>query len=77
MTTNFFSRRTLLRGAGVALALPWMESLLPKSAIAAGTTAPVRYMPIFFLTGLLFAAVCIPATICVSILERRLGRHAA
>ena len=51
MTTNFFSRRTLLRGAGVALALPWMESLLPKSAIAAGTTAPVRYMPIFLPNG--------------------------
>ena len=36
-----------------------------------------RYLPIFFLTGLLFAAVCIPATIGVSYLERRLGRHAA
>ena len=48
---NFFSRRTLLRGAGVALALPWMESLMPKSAIAAGTTAPVRYLPIFLPNG--------------------------
>jgi polar amino acid transport system permease protein len=36
-----------------------------------------RYMPIFLLAGLMFGAVCIPATICVSILERRLGRHAA
>ena len=36
-----------------------------------------RYMPIFLLTALLFAAVCIPATICVSVLERRLGRHEA
>ena len=36
-----------------------------------------RYMPIFLLAGLMFAAVCIPATICVSLLERRLGRHAA
>ncbi len=36
-----------------------------------------RYMPIFVLAGLMFAAVCIPATIGVSMLERRLGRHAA
>jgi len=49
--TNFFSRRTLLRGAGVALALPWMESLLPRSAAAAAGTAPVRYMPIFLPNG--------------------------
>ncbi len=35
-----------------------------------------RYMPIFLLAGLMFGAVCIPATICVSLLERRLGRHA-
>lgn len=36
-----------------------------------------RYMPIFMLAGLMFGAVCIPATICVSLLERRLGRHTA
>lgn len=36
-----------------------------------------RYMPIFLLAGLMFAAVCIPATILVSLLERRLGQHAA
>ena len=36
-----------------------------------------RYMPIFFLAGIMFASVCIPATILVSLLERRLGRHAA
>ncbi len=35
-----------------------------------------RYLPIFILTALLFASVCIPATILVSLLERRLGRHA-
>ena len=34
-----------------------------------------RYLPIFVLAGLMFAAVCIPATIGVSVLERRLGRH--
>src|ERR1700722_14305806 len=45
------SRRTLLRGAGVALGLPWLEAMAP-SAIASSTgasTDPVRlavlYMP--------------------------------
>ncbi len=36
-----------------------------------------RYLPVFLLAALMFAAVCIPATILVSLLERRLGRHAA
>ncbi|MCO1368637.1 amino acid ABC transporter permease [Burkholderia multivorans] len=36
-----------------------------------------EYMPVLILVALLFAAICIPATICVSILERRLGRHAS
>lgn len=35
-----------------------------------------RYLPIFMLTALMFASVCIPATILVTLLERRLGRHA-
>ncbi len=49
--TNHFSRRTLLRGAGVALALPWMESLLPRNAAAASTAPAIRYMPIFLPNG--------------------------
>ena len=48
---NLFSRRNLLRGAGVALALPWMESLMPRVAGAATGIAPVRYMPIFLPNG--------------------------
>lgn len=36
-----------------------------------------EYLPIFLLAALMFASVCIPATILVSLLERRLGRHAA
>ncbi len=35
-----------------------------------------HYLPIFMLAALMFASVCIPATILVSLLERRLGRHA-
>jgi hypothetical protein len=43
------SRRTLLRGAGVALALPWLEAMSPLQAASSGTSLPVRmailYMP--------------------------------
>lgn len=49
--TNVLSRRTILRGAGVALALPYMESLFPRTAVAADATAPIRYMPIFLPNG--------------------------
>ena len=35
-----------------------------------------RYLSIFVLAALIFGSVCIPATILVSALERRLGRHA-
>src|SRR5688572_7713544 len=46
-----FSRRNVLRGAGVALALPWMESLVPKAARAQATAYPKRFIPIFFPNG--------------------------
>lgn len=45
------SRRTLLRGAGVSLGLPWLEAMAPLNAFAASKSAksPVRmamlYMP--------------------------------
>ena len=32
--SRYVSRRTILRGAGVALALPWLESLLPRDVRA-------------------------------------------
>src|SRR5688572_28197085 len=39
----------MLRGAGAALALPWLEAMLPEARAAAGTRPPVRmaglYMP--------------------------------
>ena len=43
---NFFipperlSRRTLLRGVGAAMALPLLESMVPRSALAAAAAAP-------------------------------------
>jgi hypothetical protein len=37
------SRRTLLRGAGASLALPWLEAMLPGSALAQATP-PRRFL---------------------------------
>lgn len=51
MRTHQFSRRTFLRGAGVTMALPWMESLIvwgdEAKAGAAGSQAPVRLAVLF------------------------------
>ncbi len=45
------SRRTMLRGAGAALALPFLESLLPRVARAAAVAQPPIRMGIFTVTG--------------------------
>ena len=53
------SRRNFLRGAGVALALPWMESLpvfgaqdgLSKAAVAAANKPPLRFGCVYFSNG--------------------------
>lgn len=54
-----------------AIALPELTS----NAYMIGTTS-FRYMEILTLAGLLYAAICIPATIAVGVLEQRLGKHA-
>src|ERR1700688_3453320 len=51
MNDQRFSRRTFLRGAGVSMALPWMESLRvwgdePRAARGA-SEAPVRLAVLF------------------------------
>jgi hypothetical protein len=51
MNSHQFSRRTFLRGVGVTMALPWMESLavwgdMPRAA-QAGSEAPVRLAVLF------------------------------
>ena len=50
-----FSRRQFLRGAGVALALPWLESLPLRAATAVATKAankpPLRFGVVFFSNG--------------------------
>ncbi len=44
-------RRTLLRGAGVALALPWLEAMVPSSARAQVAGIPPRAFFVYFPTG--------------------------
>jgi hypothetical protein len=41
----------VLRGAGVALALPWLESLAPRAARAQSTSVRRRFLPIFLPNG--------------------------
>lgn len=54
MTARRMSRRTLLRGAGAALALPWLEAMQPKRAWGGATADPsraVRIAALFFPNG--------------------------
>jgi hypothetical protein len=50
-TKPWLSRRNVLRGLGVTLALPWLESLAPRAARAQATTAPKRYVFLYFSNG--------------------------
>ena len=51
MNQQTFSRRTFLRGVGVSMALPWMESLRvwgdEAKAVRGGSEAPVRLAVLF------------------------------
>jgi hypothetical protein len=52
MTAHQFSRRAFLRGVGVTMALPWMESLTvwgdsPPSGVQPASEAPVRLAVLF------------------------------
>ena len=52
MPSHHFSRRTFLRGAGVTMALPWMESVTvwgdtPPSGTRPASEAPVRLAVLF------------------------------
>jgi hypothetical protein len=46
------TRRHVLRGAGVALTLPWLESLAPRHARAQSVSATIRFVPIYFPLGI-------------------------
>src|SRR5215510_10327226 len=46
------SRRTMLRGVGVSLGLPWLEAMLPRTASAAQDTKhPVRMATLYVPNG--------------------------
>src|SRR5689334_7916773 len=47
---RLFSRRMFLRGAGVTITLPWLESLAPRGALAQAAVRR-RYMPIYLPNG--------------------------
>lgn len=55
--TTTVSRRTMLRGSGAALALPWLEAMLPTSSAAAkesasvGNDHPMRIAALFVPNG--------------------------
>ena len=54
MTHTFPSRRHFLRGMGVTLALPWMESLPvfgQAAVVAKANTPPLRLGIVFFSNG--------------------------
>lgn len=53
MTLPVLSRRTLLRGTGVALALPWLEAMTPRRARGheAAGERPKRVAALFFPNG--------------------------
>src|SRR5881409_2372636 len=45
------SRRTVLRGAGVALGLPWLEAMMPSARAAAAGKSPVRMAVLYMANG--------------------------
>ena len=53
VTKKSLSRRTLLRGMGTALALPFLDSMVPALASAAATKAPVRLGFVYHPVGMI------------------------
>jgi hypothetical protein len=53
LTKNYLSRRTLIRGAGVTLALPFLESMVPAQTPLANTAAnpKTRFIGVFSAHG--------------------------
>ena len=51
MTSHRMSRRMVLRAAGVAVALPVLESLVPRRARAGGAGQTKRFVALFFPNG--------------------------
>ena len=69
VTKRHLPRRTFLKGAGVTLALPLLEAMIPASTALAQTAAapPPRFMGIFFPHGLSYSYWEMPrGTICAT-----------
>src|SRR5882724_3342209 len=49
--SRYLSRRALLRGTGVALSLPWLESLAPRQLRAQTAEMRRRFLPIYLPNG--------------------------
>ena len=63
----------IFQGTSLCYAIALPELISQAYSVGSNT---FRYMPILVLAGLLYAAICIPATLAVTKLEGRLGRHA-
>jgi hypothetical protein len=50
-STNRVSRRAILRGAGCAMALPWLESFAAKASTASSEAFPKRFAVVFLGCG--------------------------
>ena len=51
VTKKHLPRRTFLRGMGVTLALPFLESLAPRKARGQAAELPKRFVPVYFPNG--------------------------
>jgi len=63
----------MLQATSLCFTIALPELVSRASNIGSST---FEYMPVLILAGLLFAVICVPSTLAVSALERRLGRHA-
>jgi hypothetical protein len=51
MNRKSWTRRQVLKGAGVSLALPWLETFAPRTAHAQAAAAKRRYLMLYFPNG--------------------------
>ncbi|HEY0713535.1 MAG TPA: DUF1552 domain-containing protein, partial [Polyangia bacterium] len=51
MKSHSWTRRQVLRGTGIALALPWMETFAPSTARAQAAGAKKRFIAMYFPNG--------------------------
>jgi hypothetical protein len=61
MKATFATRRTILRGAGVALALPFLDSLAPRPARGAVVATAPRFLAYYIPNGHWMASYTVPA----------------